>query len=198
MYTDNTLTPKEAVRLCALGTLAKEPMRYGALAVAARHFVGRILGPSLDLMGTSVELLKYEGLVEAVDGEGMEDDALLRMTDKGWDTLRTLLTTPVRQGASELNKLIITLKFRFLHLLDADGRRDQVDLLIDTSEGEIARLLDLRQNPRGRPRPPDRMAGPRHRSSGTAAGLAGREPISTEPGGLNEEKGRSSISPAWC
>ena len=145
MYTDNTLTPKEAVRLCALGTLAKEPMRYGALAVAARHFVGRILGPSLDLMGTSVELLKYEGLVEAVDGEGMEDDALLRMTDKGWDTLRTLLTTPVRQGASELNKLIITLKFRFLHLLDADGRRDQVDLLIDTSEGEIARLLDLRQ-----------------------------------------------------
>ncbi|MBT5428342.1 MAG: hypothetical protein HOK89_00350, partial [Rhodospirillaceae bacterium] len=32
MFADNTLTPKEAVRLCALGTLALGPTRYGALA----------------------------------------------------------------------------------------------------------------------------------------------------------------------
>ena len=75
MFSDNTLTPKEAIRLCALGTLAQGHSRYSALANTVRHFVGHVLGPSLDLMGTSIELLKYEGLVEAVDGVGMEDDA---------------------------------------------------------------------------------------------------------------------------
>ncbi|HIE19586.1 MAG TPA: hypothetical protein EYP72_00955, partial [Rhodospirillales bacterium] len=34
MYADNTLTPKEAVRLCALGTLASGPVRYSALVNA--------------------------------------------------------------------------------------------------------------------------------------------------------------------
>ena len=46
MYTDNTLTPKEAIRLCALGTLAIAPLRYGDLAVAIRHFVSRVIGPT--------------------------------------------------------------------------------------------------------------------------------------------------------
>ena len=83
MFTDNTLTPREAIRLCALGTLATQPMRYSALANAIRHFVSRILGPSLDLMGTSIELLRLEGLVRAIEGTGMEDDARLEITDAG-------------------------------------------------------------------------------------------------------------------
>ena len=32
MFTDNTLTPKEAVRLCALGILADGPSSYASLA----------------------------------------------------------------------------------------------------------------------------------------------------------------------
>lgn len=146
MYADNTLTPKEAIRLCALGTLANGPLRYSALANAIRHFVGHTLGPSLDLMGTSVELLKYEGLVEAVGGLGMADDAELHLTEAGRDALHTLLTARLRSGAAELNKLLVALKFRFLHLLETDDRRVQADHLIEVCENELARLDALRQH----------------------------------------------------
>lgn len=146
MFSDNTLTPKEATRLCALGTLAQDPMRYAALANSVRHFISHLLGPSIDLMGTSIELLKYEGLVRAIDGEGMEDDALLAITESGRDELGNLLTANVRAAAAELNKLIIALKFRFLHLLDPGGQRAQADLLFEFSENELSRLEDLRQH----------------------------------------------------
>ncbi len=146
MFSDNTLTPKEAIRLCALGTLAQGPRHYSALANAIRHFVGHVLGPSLDLMGTSIELLKYEGLVEAVDGVGMEDDAELTVTESGREELKVLLTANVRAAATELNKLIVALKFRFLHLLDIGDQRAQADLLVEVCENELARLEDLRRN----------------------------------------------------
>ncbi len=74
MYRDDTLIPSEAVRLCALGILMLGRRRYAELAREVRHFTSRIAGPSLDLLGTSVELLRFEGLVRAVDGD---DDALL-------------------------------------------------------------------------------------------------------------------------
>ncbi len=145
MFNDNTLTPREAVRLCALGILAQEPMSYAALATAIRHFTGRILGPSLDLMGTSIELLKYEGFVESSGDGGMEDDADLVITGEGRRELTTLLTANLRAAATEMNKLIIALKFRFLHLLDRDDRLAQADLLLNVTENELARLIDLRQ-----------------------------------------------------
>jgi DNA-binding PadR family transcriptional regulator len=145
MYADKTLTPKEAVRLCALGTLAAGPQRYGALANAIRHFISHITGPSLDIMVTSVELLKVEGLIEAVDGEGPDDDALLGITEDGKAELKKLLTANIRAQASEMNKLIEALKFRFLHLLDTDDQRLQADILIEAAENELARLCDLRQ-----------------------------------------------------
>ena len=146
MYADNTLTPKEAVRLCALGTLlAQGSLHYGALADSIRHFVDRILGPSLDVMGTSIELLKYEGLIEAKNGVATEDDAELVLTENGRKHLRLLLTSNVRAATTELNKLIVALKFRFLHLLDGDDRRYQADLLVEVCETELARLDDLRQ-----------------------------------------------------
>ncbi len=146
MYADNTLTPKEAVRLCALGTLTKGPMHYSALANAIRHFTSHITGPSLDVMGTSLELLKYEGLVTALEGVGMEDDALLDITEKGEAELRALLTANVKSQASEMNKMIVALKFRFLHLLDIDEQRAQADILIDAQDIELARLDNLREH----------------------------------------------------
>jgi DNA-binding PadR family transcriptional regulator len=143
MFADNTLTPKEAVRLCALGTIATRPMRYSELAGSVRHFTSRIMGPSLELMGTSIELLRYEGLVEAIGGTGMEDDAVLEITRAGRRELNSLLTARLRPG-SDLSKLVVALKIRFLDLLDLPERRRQVDLLIEGVESELSRLIDLR------------------------------------------------------
>jgi DNA-binding PadR family transcriptional regulator len=143
MYADNTLTPKEAVRLCALGTLATESVRYSILARSIRHFISHITGPSLEVMGTSLELLKYEGLVSAVNGVGMEDDAVLSITEDGLSELRNLLTANVRTQASDMNKLIIALKFRFLHLLNNDDQQIQAEILIEAQEMELARLEEL-------------------------------------------------------
>lgn len=147
MYADHTLTPKEAVRLCALGTLALAPMRYGDLAIAIRHFISRVVGPTPEIMGHSVELLKYEGLVETV--EGSDENALLRITDAGLAQMQALLTADLRPSNTELNTLITALKFRFLHLLSLDEQQKQAELLYAAVEREIARLQDLRQHPSG-------------------------------------------------
>ena len=145
MYADNTLTPKEAIRLCALGTLAVKPYRYSVLANSVRHFVSHLLGPSLDMMGTSIELLKYEGLVESVEDDGADDEEIA-ITEEGRTALHALLTANVRSSAQDLNDLIIALKFRFLHLLAASDQKDQIALLKDVCEGELGRLENLRQH----------------------------------------------------
>ena len=142
MFADQTLTPKEAVRFCALGLVAEAPKHYAALAGDVRHFCSRVAGPSLDLMGTSLELLRYEGLVAAVEGQGMEDNALLAITDAGSHALHTLLTARLRP-ASDLTKLVVALKMRFLHLLSDAEKRAQIDMLIDVAESDLVRLEDL-------------------------------------------------------
>jgi len=142
MYADNTLTPKEATRLCALGMLADGPMAYAELAAGVRHFVTHVMGPSLDVLGTSVELLKHEGLVKALSGE--KDKAILQITPDGLTELKTLLTARIKTAENDLNKLVIALKFRFMDFLEADERILQLDLLADAVENELARLEDLR------------------------------------------------------
>ena len=119
-------------------------MRYSELANAIRHFTSRITGPSLDIMGTSIELLKYEGLVTPIDGEGMEDDAQLALSDKGLTALSALMTSRLRFQGGEVNKLIATLKLRFLHTLEQSEQVRQIDLMIEGTDTEIARLDDLR------------------------------------------------------
>ena len=119
MFSDNSLLPKETIRLAALGILSEAPHAYADLANAVRQFVGRIAGPSLELTGPSIEMLRYEGLVETAN--------------------------------DDMSKLVIALKMRFMSLLDAAERRDQVDLLIDACELELARLGDLRDPAAGDP-----------------------------------------------
>lgn len=143
MFSDKTLTPREAVRLCILGTVYQSAMHYADLASSARLFITRLSGPSLELMGTSVELLRYEGLIEPLDGKGMEDNARVAITEAGRNAFRTLMTAPLRP-ASDLSKLVTALKFRFLHLLPPKDQREQVDLLVETQETGLARLADLR------------------------------------------------------
>ena len=138
MYTDHTLTPREAVRLCALGILAGGARPYDEVVFAVRHFVSRISGPSLELMGESIDLLKYEGLV-VHEGGG---SAPLAITPQGRDVLMELLRANVRVGSGAMNDLILALKIRFLHLLEPDERRQQTETMIEACESELARLHD--------------------------------------------------------
>ena len=151
MYRDNTLIPTEAIRLAALGTLAMRPMRYGDLAREAWAFASGITGPSLDLLGTSIELLRFESLVEPVGGADAEDDAPLQITAAGHAALRNLLNANVRTPVDGVAQMILALKLRFLHLLRADEQRDQINRLIEMSETECARLAQLRQRHGGEP-----------------------------------------------
>ena len=141
MFSDNSLLPKETIRLAALGILSEGPRAYADLANAVRQFVGRIAGPSLELTGPSIEMLRYEGLVEPVNED---TDPPLTLTAEGRTELLTLLQATVRPPLTDMSKLVIALKMRFLPLLTPDQRRDQADLLIDAGELELARLSDLR------------------------------------------------------
>lgn len=154
MYRDNTLIPSEAVRLLALGLLASKPMSYAELAREVRHFTGRIVGPSLDLVGAPLEVLKVEGLVQNEGGVPDRDDPndpnnenqLLTVTEQGRAELLRLLAANVRPQVSDLNKLIVALKMRFLHLMDPAEQRVQAELLHEICERELARLIDLREH----------------------------------------------------
>ena len=144
MYRDNTLIPTEAIRLAALGSLVESDTGYAALASEIRFFVAHIAGPSLDLLGTSLELLGYEGLAETLDGAAMEGDAILRVTDAGRAAFHSLMISNVRAPVGDVGKLIVALKLRFLHLLPAEERLDQTDMLIEMCELERARLSEMR------------------------------------------------------
>jgi DNA-binding PadR family transcriptional regulator len=141
MYPDNSLIPTEAIRLAALGSVATAPKTYAALATEIRHFTGRIVGPSLDLIGPPIQHLELEGLVERA---GTGEDEAIRVTDAGLAELKRLLTANLRGPVGEFNKLVIALKMRFLHLLDDDARLAQAELLIEVCERELTRLTDLR------------------------------------------------------
>jgi DNA-binding PadR family transcriptional regulator len=149
MYKDNSLIPTEAVRLAALGLLTEAPRPYADLADEVRYFTSRIVGPSLDLIGPPVEVLRVEGLIESAGG-GSGSDAALRITEAGRQELMRLLGANLRGPLGEFNKLVIALKLRFLHLLEPAARRLQAELLAEICERELTRLTDLRRHYEGR------------------------------------------------
>jgi DNA-binding PadR family transcriptional regulator len=144
MFRDKSLMPKEAIRLAALGLLGHGPMRYGDLANEVRHFTTRYWGPTLDVMASSIELMRLEGLVEVTDQGETPGDAMLRLTQAGRDELLALLGAAVRVPSNDFNKLIVALKLKFLDALDPAERAEQVDALVELREAELARLTDLR------------------------------------------------------
>ncbi len=146
MYKDNSLIPSEAVRLAALGLLAKRPHAYADLARDIRHFTARIVGPSLDLLGPSLELLKVEGLIEAVDPAAAHDRQIVQITADGRTELQRLMTANLRGPMGEVNKLIVALKLHFLDQLDRDQRRQQLEMLMEVCDRELIRLNDLRSH----------------------------------------------------
>ena len=147
MYSDRTLLPKECLRLCALGTLAlsDKPISYADLANSVRHFMSHIMGPSLDMMGSSLQLLKLEGLVKEDTSNGSFSDAQLSLTPAGHEKFIELMQGDLRDTSGELSRLIMALKMRFLHLLDDDIRAEQVEILHDVCELDLDRVLALRE-----------------------------------------------------
>jgi hypothetical protein len=151
MYRDKSLLPTQAIRLAVLGCLGLGARRYGALASETRYFTAAIVGPSLDLLGTSIELLRFEGLIEPVDGQGIADNAEMRLTEAGGEALHDLLLAPLRSPLNDIGRLILALKLRFLHLLPPADQTAQAELMAEMAEGEVARLDDLRQRAASEP-----------------------------------------------
>ena len=145
MFKDNSLIPAEAVRLAALGLLADGPRRYGDLAMEIRHFIGLAVGPSLELMGSSLEMLRYEGLASTSGGAGMSDNAVLTLTPAGRARLLELLTAKLRAPMNDSGRLTLLLKLRFLHHLPEGERKAQRGGIAESLEAERSRLEELRR-----------------------------------------------------
>jgi DNA-binding PadR family transcriptional regulator len=144
MFTERALLPAQAARLTALGMLAEGPRHYADLAREVSHFTGCILGQSLDLMGTSLELLRYEGLIEAQAGTGMVDNAEMHITAAGRSALARLLKAPLAAPSVEVNRLVLALKLRFLPILGAADRGEVLGQIREWCAGEIVRYEELR------------------------------------------------------
>jgi DNA-binding PadR family transcriptional regulator len=149
MYRDKSLMPKEAIRLAALGFLAEEPRTYAGLADDVRHFASRFWGPTLDIMATSIELLRFEGLIEGESEGATSGDTMLRLTENGSAELRELLLANVRVQAGDFGNLVVALKMRLLHRMAPEDQREIVDTLVELRESELARLIDLRDSREG-------------------------------------------------
>ena len=144
MYRDNSLIPRETIKMAALGALIERERSYDDIANEVRSFISRIVGPSLELMGTSIELLKVEGLIETVNDNDKDDASLLRLSPAGLQELKEYLRSNLKSGGSELNKLVIALKLRFIDILNDDERRDQFLAIRDIYHNEKRRLDDLK------------------------------------------------------
>ena len=95
-------------------------------------------------MGTSIELLKLEGLIETVNDNDEDDASLLQLSPSGLQELKEYLRSNLKSGGSELNKLVIALKLRFIDILDDDEKRDQLLAIRDMYHNEKRRLEDLK------------------------------------------------------
>jgi hypothetical protein len=145
MTSDHALFPAEALRLAALGMLAESPRGYGDLAAEISDFASHVAGPSLDLLGTSVELLRYEGLIEAIGSGVAGETVLLDLTATGRATLAKLLRASLAAPASQINRLFVALKLRFLPLLPDGEQRRQLGLIAAWYRTEHDRVVALRQ-----------------------------------------------------
>lgn len=143
MYRDNSLIPREAIRMATLGALVERERSYNDVSSEVRNFISRIVGPSLDLLGTSIELLKVEGLIEEGQQSDTLDEETLRLSDSGMKELKEYLRSNVRSGGSDLNKLVVALKLRFIDVLDPEHKLDELLGLKTMYESEKARLSDL-------------------------------------------------------
>ena len=108
-------------------------------------FISRVAGPSLELIGTSIELLRYEGFIDAPGAPpGKDTQAEFALTEEGHAELLQLLRAPLRPPMNDVGRLVVALKFRFLHLLAVEDQRSQIAMMVEVCDIELARLVDLR------------------------------------------------------
>lgn len=131
-----------AIRLAALGMLWEGPQRYGDLTATVRQYVTRTLGPTADIMGTPLELLRHQGLIERV-AEGAGGDETLGLTERGRRDLRELMSAPLPGHDPALAGLLVALKLRFLDLLAPERRHELLALIDRHLAGEADRLRNL-------------------------------------------------------
>ena len=144
MYMDKILVPAEAIRLAALGGLTGGEMSYEDLAKDIRHVVARVVGPNLDLLGSSLEILRLEGLLKPANNEDqVTDSTLLKITEEGREAFEALMSANLRVPMDETGRLVYFLKLRFLDQLQGESYLDQLDLLVEFHQSELARLEDL-------------------------------------------------------
>jgi len=147
MYRDNSLIPRETIKMAALGALIGRNRSYDNVASEVRSFISRIVGPSLELMGTSIELLKLEGLIETVYQDDQSQTELLQLSVAGFEELKEYLRSNLKAGGSELNRLVIALKLRFIDILSEDEKREQLSAIKEMYLNERKRLEDLKSQP---------------------------------------------------
>lgn len=152
------LVPKAALRLAALGTLWEGEKRYADVALEAREFVARFSSPAPEILSTSIELLKLEGLIEEIvvpggcrSDEVGESNPLLRITESGVTALASLLKAPLNPKMSDITRLAVALKLRFVHALSPAERAEEVAGLQAMYEAERERLATLLAAERNRP-----------------------------------------------
>lgn len=140
---DPTLLPSRAMRLAALGALALGDRDYAGLVQEIHDLTLAVIGPTPDAYVSSLELLRYEGLIAgAPEGAGR-----MSITPAGRAEFERLLVTRLRKPVGEFNKLWLALKLRFLPQLPADERKAELERMCALFEGEVSRLAELRRNP---------------------------------------------------
>lgn len=165
-----SVTPKVAQRLCALGELLmRGPQRYSVLSQNVRGFITQVTGPNPQLAQSPLELLRFDGLVEDIgsgdhrgighggdghggdgnggDGNGGDgdtaDEALFQVTAEGRDAFRNLMMQG-KAATSEITRLMMMMRLRFLHLLPTDDQAALLQSLIQQFDLEGQRLQALR------------------------------------------------------
>ncbi|MBM3571931.1 MAG: hypothetical protein FJX52_06140 [Alphaproteobacteria bacterium] len=134
----------ESIRLCALGLLAEQPRCAPELAEATRSFVDHVLGPSPDVMAANIQMLEIEGLVERAGHDGASaPERPLRLTEAGRAELGMLLNSPLEGQSGGSTKLAVAAKLRFLTFLAPRERETPIDLLVDATRREMARLAGM-------------------------------------------------------
>jgi len=140
---DPTLLPSRAMRLAALGALARGDRDYAELVQEIHDLALAVLGPTPNAYVSSLELLRYEGLIAgAPEGAGR-----VSITPAGREEFVRLLVTRLRKPAGEFNKLWLALKLRFLVQLPPAERKAELERMCALFEGEISRLAEWRRNP---------------------------------------------------
>ena len=139
---DPTLLPSRAMRLAALGALVQKPRAYASLAQEIRDLAVAVVGPSPDAFASSLELLRYDGLITG----GEEGEGNVSITPAGRDEFAQLMVTRLRKPTGEFNRLWLALKLRFLPLLAPPNQAEEIGRMLALFEGEIDRLGVLRHN----------------------------------------------------